>query len=117
MLTKHIWLRLSYTAAGAYVFIVTLPPKVSVSYIIFVPVTIILLSIIHASFLVIQYHTSTDPKSTFYEFYLEKYSNTFRFLKSFPADFIFRFTFVNLFYFLAFRYVVTLINFITTPPP
>lgn len=115
MLTKHLGLRLFYTAAGAYVFIIALPPKFNLNHIIFVPLILILLSIVHASFLVIQYHSAVNPKSTFYEFYLEKYSNSFRFLKNLPGDFILRFTFINLFYFLIFRYVVTLINFMTNP--
>ncbi len=115
MLTKHLGLRLLYAAAGASVFIVALPPKYNLNHIILVPFIIVLLSVIHASFLVIQYHTAVNPKTTFYEFYLEKYSNSFRFLKNFPGDFILRFTIINLFYFLFFRYVVTLINFITNP--
>ena len=115
MLTKHLVWRLLYAAAGASVFIVALPPKYNLNHIILVPLIVILLSVIHASFLVIQYHTAVNPKSTFYEFYLEKYSNSFRFLKNFPGDFILRFTFINLFYFFIFRYIVTMVNYITNP--
>lgn len=114
MFTKHFGLRLLYTAAGAFIFIKKLPPEFNLYHIIFVPVILILLSIAHASFLVIQYHTSINPKSTFYEIYLEQYSNSFRFTKAYPPDFIIRFTLINLFYFFIFRYVVTVINYITT---
>lgn len=116
MITKHLWLRLIYTAAGAYVFITALPPRFNLNHFLFVPLIVILISIVHASFLIIQYHTSVDPKSTFYEFYLEKYSTSFRFIKNFPADFIIRFSTVNLFYFLVFRYIVSIINYLTNPP-
>lgn len=115
MLTKHLVLRLFYTAAGAYVFILALPPKFNLNHFIFVPLIVMLVSIVHASFLVIQYHTAVDPKTTFYEVYLERYSNSFRFMKNFPGDFILRFTFINLFYFLIFRYIVSIINYITNP--
>ena len=115
MFTKHIWLRLLYTSACAYVFINALPPRYNLNHIIFVPLIVLLLSMVHASFLVIQYHTAIDPKDTIYELYLEKYSTTFRFLKNYPGDFILRFSLINLFYFFLFRYIVSIINFITTP--
>jgi len=93
-------------------FLTMIPPQISILTFILVPVMVIGISIIHARFLIKANENSSDPKTTFFEFYPEKESGAMKMKKISAFDFTFRFTQINVFYFLIFRYLVSTANYL-----